>query len=145
MNKIEIQNEVYDEITFREEDIIQVSNSVLADFSKNNSTINIIISDDEFLRKLKKDFFDVDAYTDVISFNLEDEGKNIDGEIYISWDRVNENASQYKQTVASEFKRVIIHGILHLVGYDDQTNKEKSIMTELEDKYLKINSGVMVI
>ena len=145
MNKIEIQNEMYNEITFREEDVIHVSNSVLADFSKNNSTINIIISNDEFLRKLKKDFFDVDAYTDVISFNLEDQGENIDGEIYISWDRVNENASQYKQTVTSEFKRVIIHGILHLLGYDDQTNQEKLLMTDLEEKYLKINSKIKVI
>ena len=145
MNKIEIQNEMYNEITFREEDVIHVSNSVLADFSKNNSTINIIISNDEFLRKLKKDFFDVDAYTDVISFNLEDQGENIDGEIYISWDRVNENASRYKQTVASEFKRVIIHGILHLLGYDDQTNEEKLLMTDLEEKYLKINSKIKVI
>tara|TARA_Y100000590_G_C15654766_1_gene990195 strand:- start:537 stop:974 length:438 start_codon:yes stop_codon:yes gene_type:complete len=145
MNKIEIQNEVCDKITFREDDIINVSNSVLVDFSKQNSTINIIISDDEFLRKLKKDFFDVDAYTDVISFNLEDEGKNIDGEIYISWDRINDNANKYKQTVNSELKRIIIHGILHLLGYDDQTKQEKLMMTELENKYLIINSGVLVV
>ena len=145
MNKIEIQNEVCDKITFREDDIINVSNSVLVDFSKQNSTINIIISDDEFLRKLKKDFFDVDAYTDVISFNLEDEGKNIDGEIYISWDRINDNADKYKETVNSELKRIIIHGILHLLGYDDQTKQEKLMMTELENKYLKINSGLFVV
>ena len=145
MNKIEIQNEVCNKITFREDGIMNVSNSVLVDFSKQNSTINIIISDDEFLRKLKKDFFDVDAYTDVISFNLEDEGKNIDGEIYISWDRINDNANKYKQTVNSELKRIIIHGILHLLGYDDQTKQEKLMMTELENKYLKINSGVFVV
>ena len=145
MNKIEIQNEVCDKITFSEDDIINVSNSVLVDFSKQNSTINIIISDDEFLRKLKKDFFDVDAYTDVISFNLEDEGKNIDGEIYISWDRINDNADKYKETVNSELKRIIIHGILHLLGYDDQTKQEKLMMTELENKYLKINSGLFVV
>ena len=145
MNKIEIQNEVCDKITFREDGIINVSNSVLVDFSKKNSTINIIISDDEFLRKLKKDFFDVDAYTDVISFNLEDEGENIDGEIYISWDRINDNADKYKQTADSELKRIIIHGILHLLGYDDQTKQEKLMMTELENKYLKINFGVFVV
>tara|TARA_Y100001970_G_C14151591_1_gene813015 strand:+ start:550 stop:987 length:438 start_codon:yes stop_codon:yes gene_type:complete len=145
MNKIEIQNEMYDEITFRQAGIIQVSNSVLVDFSKNSSLINIIISDDEFLRKLKKDFFDVDAYTDVISFNLEDEGEDIDGEIYISWDRINENAKKFNQTVNSEFKRIVIHGLLHLLGYDDQTNEEKILMTNLEEKYLKISSEIKVI
>ena len=72
----------------------------------------------------------------VITFNLEEEGDSIEGEVYISLKQVSENAREYKQDVEIELKRVIIHGLLHLLGYDDQTTKEKKAMTRLEDHYL---------
>ena len=139
MNVIDIQNEVSGKQVFANHNIINVCNSVLDNFSINNSEINIIISNDEHLRRLKKDFFDVDVYTDVISFNLEDDGEPIDGEVYISWDRINENAIELGQSSDSELKRIIIHGTLHLIGYEDQTNYQKENMTKLENKYLAIN------
>ena len=63
--------------------------------------------------------------TDTISFNLEDKCEAIDGEIYISLNQVSENAKEYNQDIGKELKRVIIHGFLHLVGYDDQTPGDK--------------------
>ena len=140
MNKIDIQNEMHAKQAFCNSNIINICNSVLQNFSIDNSEINIIISNDEHLRELKKEFFNIDMYTDVISFNLEDMGDPIEGEIYISWDRINDNAIHYKQSINSELKRILIHGILHLLGYKDKTAEEKSIMSSLEDKYLKINS-----
>ena len=103
------------------------------------NSINLILTDDEFLRKMKKKYFDQDVYTDVISFNLEGPNENIEGEIYISMDRIIENAKSLKSSIDMEFKRIIIHGILHLIGYDDKTNYQKENMTKLENKYLAIN------
>ena len=90
------------------------------------------------LLKLKKQYFQIDVLTDIITFNLEENGDPIEGEIYISLNRVSENAMEYKQDPDRELKRVIIHGFLHLLGYDDQTAEEKKAMTNLEDHYLNL-------
>ena len=103
------------------------------------NSINIILTDDEFLRKMKKKYFKQDLYTDVISFNLEGPNENIEGEIYISMDRIIENAKLLKSSIDMELKRIMIHGILHLIGYKDQTNSQKENMTKLENKYLAKN------
>ena len=67
----------------------------------------------------------MDILTDVITFNLSEDEKDLEAEIYISWERIDDNAKIYSQKINSEVKRVIIHGCLHLVGYDDSTEKEK--------------------
>ena len=110
--------------------------NILNDKDQNTADISIILTNDKKLRKLKKEYFGEDVFTDTISFNLEEDGDPIDGEIYISLNRVSENAREFKQNIERELKRVIIHGILHLLGYDDQTLKEKETMTRLEDHYL---------
>ena len=86
----------------------------------------------------------MDVYTDVITFNLEDEGEPLEGEIYISWDRVKENAKIFKVDLDKELQRMIIHSSLHLVGYEDNTIDTKSKMTQLEDKYLSLNSEALL-
>ena len=92
------------------------------------------------LNKLKKNYFNVDQFTDVIAFNLEDENESIDGEIYISIDDVLNNADKYEQSFNLEFKRVLIHGALHLLGFEDNTDEKKSIMTKLENKYMALDN-----
>ncbi len=77
-----------------------------------------------------------------ISFNLEEKGEAIDGEIYISLERVAENSKIFEQDFDKECKRVIIHSILHLLGFDDQTSEDKIKMTQLEDYYLSNTIGV---
>ena len=71
-----------------------------------------------------------------MAFNLEDESNELEGEVYISFDRVKDNAKAFNVDLEQEFKRVIIHGTLHLVGYEDKSSKEKNIMTKLENKYI---------
>ena len=93
---------------------------------KEINSLNIIIEDDEFLRELKKKYFNQDIYTDVITFNLEDKNEPIDGEIYISLPRVIDNSKTYNSNISKEFKRVIIHGILHLFGYEDISFNQRS-------------------
>lgn len=109
---------------------------ILNDKDQNTATISIILSNDEKLLQLNKQYFQQDRLTDVITFNLEKKGNPVEGEIYISLNRVSENAIKYKEDIERELKRVIIHGCLHLLGYDDQTSEEKKAMTYLEDHYL---------
>jgi len=115
-------------------------------FSANNISsgkVDIIITDDEDLRKMKKEYFNQDLYTDVIAFNIEE--KPFEAEIYISHDRVKSNAKKYKQNFHHEFKRVVIHGALHLCGYDDQSEDEKLKMRSMEDDYLlKFKDEILV-
>ena len=114
--------------------IQNLSNLVLNDHGYLSGNINIIITDDESLREMKLEFFNEDVFTDVIAFNLEQDP--FEGEIYISSDRVEDNAKIYKQRFEDELKRVIIHGLLHLCGHKDSTTSEKENMNLLEDKFL---------
>ena len=116
---------------------IEELSTMVLDLKKFRSVkLSIILSNKEYVSKLKKQYFDVDVYTDVIAFNLEDKNDCLDGEIYISIEDVLENAKIYSTTFNLEFKRVLIHGILHLLGYKDSSDKEKKIMRNLENKYL---------
>ena len=112
--------------------------NILNDKDKNTASISIILTNDKKLLQLKNQYFQQNLLTDVITFNLEEDGDPIEGEIYISLNRVSENAIKFKQDIGIELKRVIIHGILHLLGYDDQTPEEKKIMIRMEDYYLSL-------
>lgn len=98
-----------------------------------------VFCDDTYLLKLNKEFLQHDTLTDIITFdnNL---GKQVQGEIYISTERVEENAKIFEVTFLEELSRVLVHGVLHLCGYSDKTDKEKEQMRAKEDYYLKHNS-----
>ena len=113
-----------------------ICKNILNDKNQDTANISIIISNDEKLLQLKKQYFNQNVLTDVITFNLEESGDPIEGEIYISLNRVAENARKFQQEIGRELKRVIIHGFLHLLGYDDKTLEEKKVMTHMEDHYL---------
>ena len=113
-----------------------ICNNILNDNNHDTASISIILSNDVKLLQLKKQYLQKDVLTDVLSFNLEEKGDPVEGEIYISLNRVSENAKKFNQDIERELKRVIIHGLLHLLGYDDQTQEEKKEMTRLEDHYL---------
>ena len=101
------------------------------------ANISFIFGDDELLNKLKKEFFNLDHLTDVIAFRLNDyKEKNIEGEIYISIPRAEENAIEFKEPLNRELGRLIIHGCLHLLGFKDESDNEKTDMRKQEDHYL---------
>ena len=126
-NKLKLSNNLIEKIIF----------NIISNESKYNSiNISIIIVNDEYLKTLKIKYFNMDIFTDVITFNLSDDDKYLDAEIYISWDRVSENAKKYKQEINNEMKRVIIHGCLHLAGINDSTEKEKIYMRTKEQEYI---------
>jgi probable rRNA maturation factor len=93
---------------------------------------------DKYLLSINIEFLGHNEYTDIISFSLSDPLDPIVGEIYISAERVKENAKQLGIEVKEELFRVIFHGALHLCGYKDKTKDDKKFMTAAEDKYLKI-------
>ena len=98
--------------------------------------LNFILCSDEYLLRINQDYLQHDDYTDVITFDNSEELKTIVGDIFISLDRIKENASNFKSTTVNELCRVIIHGTLHLLGYKDKTKAAKMLMTEKEDFYL---------
>ena len=119
-----------------------VCENILMDSNQDEASITFIFSNDDKLRKLKKEYFGEDVFTDTISFNLEEESDPIEGEVYISLERVSENAHIFQQDFITEYKRVIIHGCLHLLGYNDELPEDKTKMTELEETYLSHNIKV---
>jgi len=106
---------------------------------KKSGNICIIFCSDEYLLEVNKKFLLHEYYTDVITFDNSEKGY-ISGDIFVSIDSVRINAQYYKQEFRDELNRVIIHGVLHLLGYKDKTLKQKMLMRERENFYLaKIN------
>ena len=99
--------------------------------------INYIFCDDSYLHKINVEFLQHDTLTDVISFDYT-LGKEINGDIFISIERVKENASIFNVPFENELHRVIIHGVLHFLGFKDKTDEEKEIMREKENECLVI-------
>ena len=100
------------------------------------SELNFILCSDEYLLRINQDFLQHDDYTDVITFDNAEELKTIVGDIFISIERIKENAKQFNSTTLAELCRVMIHGTLHLLGYKDKTKAAKTLMTAKEDFYL---------
>lgn len=99
-------------------------------------SLNYVFCSDKRLLEINRQYLNHDYYTDIITFDLT-ESDAIEGEIYISVDRVRENAKNLSQTIQNELTRVVIHGALHLCGYEDDTNAQKLLMRKREDRYLK--------
>ncbi|WP_308991749.1 rRNA maturation RNase YbeY [Mariniflexile litorale] len=97
--------------------------------------VNYIFCDDAYLHKLNLEFLKHDTLTDIISFDYSI-GKNIQGDIFISVERVADNATDFKVTLNEELKRVMVHGVLHYCGYKDKTDSEVKEMREKENYYL---------
>lgn len=102
------------------------------------NSLVIIFCSDEYLLGVNRRFLNHDYYTDIITFNLVDKEELVEGEIYISTDRIRENALTNKVALQNELHRIIFHGVLHLCGFKDKKSNEKTLMTIEENKYLKM-------
>jgi len=98
--------------------------------------LTYIFCSDAYLLQINQQYLSHDTYTDIITFDNSSEDKVITGDIFISIERIRENADKFKQSVTDELHRVIIHGALHLLGYKDKTPIDSKNMTQREDKYL---------
>jgi rRNA maturation RNase YbeY len=121
----------------RSQSIKMLLQRIADDHGNKIQQIDYVFVDDEALLEINKKVLNHDYYTDIISFDYT-EDKKIEGEIYISVDRVIDNAKKFEEEFHVELLRVIIHGVLHYVGYKDKTKKDANTMRDKENHYLKI-------
>ena len=112
-------------------DIIEAENHRLDELS-------YVFTSDESLLEINQSYLNHDTYTDIITFDYSDEANTINGEILISVDRVKENAENFEVEFVHELARVMIHGVIHLLGYNDKTANEKTIMREKENTCISL-------
>ena len=111
--------------------------SIISSEGKKEGEINYIFCDDEYLIRINNEFLSHDDYTDIISFDYS-LGNELHGDIFISVERVRENAVDYNVVFEDELKRVMAHGILHYCGYKDKTEEDQAVMTSKEEEKMKL-------
>lgn len=108
---------------------------VAQDHGTRVDAVSYVLMDDRALLKYNRDFLQHDDLTDVITFPVES-NNGVSGDVLISYDRIRENASTFGVSAQHELRRVMVHGLLHLLGHSDKTKAQKEAMRVLEDKYL---------
>lgn len=111
--------------------------AVIVSESKNEGEINYIFCDDEYLHKINVEYLDHDTLTDIISFDYS-VGNELNGDIFVSVERVADNAKEFNVSFANELKRVLSHGILHYCGYKDKSDEDAQLMRAKEEEKMKM-------
>ena len=110
-------------------------NKLIINELKQLGDITVIFCSDEYLLDMNKQYLSHDYYTDIITFDYV-EGDTISGDLFISFDRIKANSKEFVNELITEIYRVVFHGVLHLVGYKDKSDKQQALMTEKENYYL---------
>ena len=121
-------------------DVARWIEQAIAKENHETGNIDYIFCSDNYLLELNKEHLNHDTYTDIITFNY-CEDNVVSSDIFVSIDRVKENAKTFEVSFENELNRVMIHGILHLVGYNDKTEAEQQVMRSKEDFYLSLRSN----
>ena len=111
--------------------------AVILSENKKEGDINYIFCDDNYLLNLNEQYLDHDTLTDIISFDYS-VGNELHGDIFISIERVRENAQDFNVTLEEELKRVLVHGVLHYCGYKDKSEEDEQLMRSKEDEKIKM-------
>jgi rRNA maturation RNase YbeY len=127
-NEFELQNE---------DQLATWISAVILSENKKEGDINYIFCDDDYLLNLNEQYLDHDTLTDIISFDYS-VGNELHGDIFISVERVCENAQDFSVTFEEELKRVLVHGVLHYCGYKDKSEEEEQLMRSKEDEKIKM-------
>ena len=134
MNEINIFKEFKD-IDFYKDHIIQLINLSLKTTKYDQVKINLIFCDNNKLNSFKKKYFDDDVLTDILTFPIKNDN-DLEAEIYISIEMAKINADEFNVSLNNELSRLIIHGILHLIGFNDDTEDSKKIMFSKQEKII---------
>ncbi|NQD72430.1 rRNA maturation RNase YbeY [Sphingobacterium shayense] len=113
-----------------------IQDTVKSEGFKRVGQLSFILCSDEYLLNINQEYLNHNTYTDIVTFDSSEEDDVIEGDIFISVERVIENANKFDVSQRDELHRVIIHGVLHLCGYHDKKKEEKNLMTEKENEYL---------
>jgi rRNA maturation RNase YbeY len=127
-NEFQLQNE---------DQISTWISAVILSENKKEGDINYIFCDDEYLLNLNEQYLNHDTLTDIISFDYS-VGNELHGDIFISIERVRENAQDFSVTFEEELKRVLVHGVLHYCGYKDKSEDDEQLMRNKEDEKIKM-------
>ncbi len=138
MSKINFFNEDIDFILENPEEINKWITQVIEDNSFTINQLNYIICSDNYLLEINRSYLSHDTLTDIITFDNSDEDNTVEADIFISLERVKENSEQLKTDITTEFNRVLIHGVLHLIGWNDKTQEDKAEMREKEEACLSL-------
>jgi rRNA maturation RNase YbeY len=111
-------------------------NEVAKQEGKKILELSYVFCSDKYLLQINQEYLNHDTLTDIVTFDNSEDPKKIEGDIFISIDRVKENGEQLG-TTETELERVMVHGLLHLLGYKDKKKEDKAVMTEKEDFYIK--------
>ena len=128
-----------EEVTFsinNEDAVKKCFQTILSDHNKNPGCINVVFCSDQFLLQMNKEYLDHNYYTDILTFPMSKDP--LSGDLYICIDRVKDYVMNNNIPFHSELNRVMIHGVLHLVGYKDGTDSEKAEIRRTEDHYLDL-------
>ncbi len=120
-----------------ESDFSNWISEVILSENKKEGEINYIFCDDDYLLGINQQYLDHDTLTDIISFDYS-VGNEINGDIFVSVERVKENATDYKVTFHEEIQRVLVHGVLHYCGYKDKTESDELVMRAKEEEKMKM-------
>jgi rRNA maturation RNase YbeY len=126
------------ELPYEQEYSLWIS-KVISSEGRKEGEINYIFCDDLYLLEINQKYLGHDTFTDIISFDYS-VGKELHGDIYISVERVKENAKEFEVDFKEEIRRVMVHGILHYCGYKDKSDKDKMLMRSKEDSYINQSS-----
>lgn len=141
-SKLEIFNPSGHTLPFRETDVLALLQYIEEGESVQFHFVELVFTDEPGIVEINSAYLDRNYVTDIISFRLDDDetDQSIEGTLYCCAHRIAEQSSEFDTSPETEFLRIVAHGLLHLAGYDDQTNKDKAVMTELEDRYLQMLS-----
>lgn len=114
-----------------------IQKAILKEGFKRVGDLNFIFCSDEYLLEINKEYLNHDTYTDIVTFDSSEQEETIAGDIFISIDRVKENAIKFNVSERDETHRVIIHGVMHLCGYPDKKKEDRERMTAKENEYLE--------
>ena len=120
-----------------EADFSKWLSTVILSENKKEGDINYVFCDDEYLLEINQQYLDHDTLTDIISFDYS-VGNELHGDIFVSVERVRENASDFNVTFHEEIKRVLVHGVLHYCGYKDKSESDEQIMRKKEDEKMQM-------
>ncbi|MBD0403362.1 rRNA maturation RNase YbeY [Flammeovirga sp. EKP202] len=138
MDNITFFNEDIDFTVQNADEVKQWIHEVITKFNFELIEVNYILCSDEYLHKVNVEYLDHDTYTDIITFDNSEYENEIESDIFVSIDRIKENASSIGTSETDELHRVLIHGILHLLGFKDKSEEEAKKMRALEDEQLGI-------
>ncbi len=136
MSQVFFHFERTDAFHFPQDQLAKALESIVQKEERSTGDLNVIFCSDEYLLEVNRKYLQHDYYTDVITFDYQEE--KVTGDVYVSVERVLDNAHQLEVSFEKELCRVMAHGVLHLVGYSDKSANEKTLMREKEEAYLPL-------